>query len=430
MFWILLILYIVTLLIPFFYRREFDLFSPWRIYSILLFVNTIPFLMISHYTKDVVTYPVLNVVGTHYDNVIQVYIFNQSLFNIFYYFGFRRSHFKKIPQIFNMKIGTNYLMGLYIVLASFSLLYTIYFIQSVGGIEGLLLLFNDRAQIYEERTIWFMIVNFSIYLAGTFHIIYISRRGGNLFQLLANIVIAMIVLVSQGGRSPFILYLINITICYNYFIKKINIFSFKYIPIYTFVVAFVIIIFLVRTKGTDDMTETTIIDNLNVFISGNSYVDIQALIINFFDKNSYWGGESYKSLSGMFIPRSLYPDKMAIDEGVYVHEMIYNYKDVLKCKDFTSSYPPSTLGIMYANFGYLGIVFGGFLLGVIHKYAYNLFTKLQNVFVVNIYVFLIIKFQLTTFYIVNFIYNIILLMVFYYIIYFFSRLFRVKYSND
>lgn len=422
MFWLLFVFYVLIIIIPFCKRGKKDWFSPWVMYSVLMIVNTVPFLLISHYNKEIVTGPVLEVIKSNYDSVILKFIINQSLFNIVYFFSYNRFKFKCARiGFFNLEMKARQHWAVCVCLSLCSLLYTFYFISSVGGIDGLLLIYNDREALQGDRTLWFVLINFAVYLAGAFHVKYMSIKGFSGIQLFINIIIALIVLSSQGGRSPFVLYLINIAVCYNYFIKRINLLSLKYVPIYLGVVGFIIGIFLLRTQGLDDITVYALVDNLSVFLSGSSYVDIQALIINFFEKNEFWYGESYRGLLGILIPKSLYPDKMPIDEGVYIHEMIYNYKDVLGCKDFYTSYPPATLGAMYSNFGYVGIVFGGFLLGLIHKYAYSLFLNTKNVFIVFIYVFLVVKFQLTVFYIAHFTYNIILLTFFYSIIKFFSR---------
>ena len=421
MFWLLFLVYTLILFIPFYKRRTIDWFSPWVMYSVLLFVNTIPFLIISHYNKEIVTEPVLGIVKSNYDSLILKFLVNQSLLNIVYYLSYSNCRFKKARNaFFSLEMKTKGLRISYLFLSLLAIIYTFYFISSVGGLEGLLLIFNDREALQGDRTLWFVLINFAVYLAGAFHIKYMSIKGFSGIQLFVNIVIALIVLSSQGGRSPFILYLINIAVCYNYFIKRINLLSVKYVPVYLLIVVFIVGVFLLRTQGSDDITIHTLLDNLSIFISGSSYVDIQVLIINFFDNNDFWYGESYRGILGMLIPKSLYPGKMPIDEGVYIHEMIYNYRDVLSCKDFYTSYPPATLGAMYSNFGYFGIVVGGWLLGIIHKYAYTLFSNSKNVFIVFIYVFLVVKFQLTVFYIAHFTYNIIMLTFFYTIIKFFS----------
>lgn len=423
MFWLLLFIYIIVLLVPFYHKRgRIDWFTPWTIYSVLLFVNTVPFLIVTHGSKEMVTEPVITLLGSRYDNVILMYIMHQTLFNIFYYISYRNLQFSKIKtSIYSYEPKTKTLLRVYIILMSLSLIYILYFINSVGGLDGLLLIYNDREALQEDRSIGFVFINFATYLAGAFHIKYLSTNGFSRIQLLINIVVAMVILSSQGGRSPFVLYLINIAVCYNYFVKKINLLSIRYIPVYFFVLFFIVGVFLLRTQGTDDLAANVILENLSVFITGNSYVDIQALIIDHFDHNTFWGGESYKGILGMLIPRSFYPSKMPIDEGVFIHEMIYDYRNVLNCKDFYTSYPPASLGAMYANFGYLGIILGGFILGAIHKYAFTLFSKSKSVFIVFIYVFLVVKFQLTVFYIAHFTYNIILLTFFYSIIKFFSR---------
>ncbi|MGQ7148454.1 hypothetical protein ACUOA8_59935, partial [Escherichia sp. SS-MK2] len=70
------------------------------------------------------------------------------------------------------------------------------------------------------------------------------------------------------------------------------------------------------------------------------------------------------------LPRSIYPEKPPVDDGMYIRTIAegYNVTPSRPVQElYASSWPPETLGSMYANFWIPGVVFGMYILGIIYK---------------------------------------------------------------
>jgi hypothetical protein len=77
----------------------------------------------------------------------------------------------------------------------------------------------------------------------------------------------------------------------------------------------------------------------------------------------YWGGETYLSLVGSFVPRFLWPDKPTKELGqAFGHR--YSYLDA---RDSRTSLNFPILVEFFANFGLLGVVFGMGVVGVVYR---------------------------------------------------------------
>jgi hypothetical protein len=81
------------------------------------------------------------------------------------------------------------------------------------------------------------------------------------------------------------------------------------------------------------------------------------------DEVPYWGGETYLSLVGAFIPRFLWPDKPTKELGQgFGHR--YGY---IGARDSNTAINLPILVEFYVNFGMAGIALGMFLVGMIYR---------------------------------------------------------------
>jgi hypothetical protein len=76
----------------------------------------------------------------------------------------------------------------------------------------------------------------------------------------------------------------------------------------------------------------------------------------------FWGGETYKSLIGAFVPRALWPGKPTKTLG-YQFGHRYGY---LRADDFTTTINLPFLIEFYANFAAMGVAVGMFIVGLIY----------------------------------------------------------------
>lgn len=85
----------------------------------------------------------------------------------------------------------------------------------------------------------------------------------------------------------------------------------------------------------------------------------------------YWGGDTYKSLVGAFVPRFLWPDKPTKSLGQdFGHR--YGYLDP---GDLGTSINLPYLVEFYANFGESGVLFGMLIVGVVIRVGSHLYNR-------------------------------------------------------
>lgn len=75
------------------------------------------------------------------------------------------------------------------------------------------------------------------------------------------------------------------------------------------------------------------------------------------------------------VPRTMWPQKPDITEGREIGEMIYQKRDE---NSPGGGVPPGFIAEMYLNFGYLGIIVGMFIFGLMLKQFYNAFKKVRE----------------------------------------------------
>lgn len=407
------IIYISLLVFPLFKKKK-DYFSP-----IVLFIITMSFYslpdVISILSGGEASYCALlpfKIKQTP-EYAIQRMLFCQILFVICYYAGyslyFRRKN--DFPPHNNPIDATNKKLNLFATIFGMfiSLYVTLSFIASIGGIQALLLAFTDRTSLSEEQTFLQQHIPIIMTLCSAFCIKYVSQcKSKPWFLVILFVIASFIVQTSGGGRSGFVVLVLSLICYYNYWVKKVNLFSSKFYPLYLALAVFIIIFQLLRFEDSSELSLSSVTDNSASLFSSMSYVKTQVLIQNYFDNHEFWYGRIYSFLLYMFIPRSICPSKPHIDEGSYFFNMTYQNGDVLMSDDFYNSWPPFTAGISYANGGIIGLIIGGLVLGCIHAYMYKKIKQYNySVYVLIIYVFVILKFQLTVFYICNVVYLLI-----------------------
>ena len=142
------------------------------------------------------------------------------------------------------------------------------------------------------------------------------------------------------------------------------------------------------------------VKNLSNVFESISFVDRDMMTYDIFATRSFWNGKSYLGLIYAWIPRSIFPDKPPVDDGVYLANLIrgFEVEPVMPYSQITlhSSSPFSSFGIMYANFGVIGIAVGAFLLAYIYYRLYRQMTvKGNDIGSVLIYGYLMLAFGLS-----------------------------------
>lgn len=408
---ILALIYFLVLWIPMLAKRK-DFFMPSVLFCITMSFYTIP---------DIVLFLIKG--ETFYATTLrfklvdipEIAIFNflltQMLFVLSYYLTFYLSLRKRSEDKYSEELSEyskDY--NLAIALSLISILASIYFIVGFGGVDSLLESFANRNKLVRNLPIVMKITPVLMTFASALAIKSIAGGYKHSKVLLALIIVgATLTYPIAGGRSQLVVFVISILFYYNYWIKKINLFSVRYLPLYGLLFCFIIGFHLLRFKETQELSLSLIVENSGKLFESMAYVPTQLLIQNYFKTHDFWWGAVYTFIPYIFIPRSLCPTKPNIDEGTYVFFMKTNRDNLLNSHaDVITSWPPFTMGISYANWGIIGVILGGVVLGGIHAFMYNrLFKYRLNMFYMIVYIFVVLKFQMTVFYIANLIYLLI-----------------------
>ncbi len=417
---LLLILYLVVLLSPFWIRNKLPIFHPAKIISVIYFIYSVPFLAIAVIDHNLVVNDL--VVLKYSDNIndlIVKYILYQLIGIIFLFIGvFIPMKKKKSKMRFIILKGKETYKAtfrkflFFIVLGYITFLYVV--INS-NGITGLILMMESGGSIGLTQFVIFQ--NICLFISAIYLMKSFSLGKVNKVVVLCIYVSYFIIFSLYGGRSNFVLLILISFYSSTIFSNKIKLINIRNL-IVVFMVLFYIVIAPVLRRDTSNLTADYVLKvaekNLLTLAKGNEYVSIQLTILGGFNSSNIWCGTSYKDLLYSIIPSSIYKDKPPVDEGMYIYNNLIgnNYSPSTPMRIMeANSWPPGTMGIMFSNFHFLGILFGYLILGLVYNFLYReLWCTKFNAPIVFVYLFTVIKFELTNFYIFNLIMILFILM--------------------
>lgn len=194
-------------------------------------------------------------------------------------------------------------------------------------------------------------------------------------------------LIVFGARRPAMMLLLQVIMLYHFISSKIKIYSIFKIKslIMLFAIAlFVLLMPMLRSGSETDYINNPTkwveesVDNANTLFREFSYCDGDLFAFNYFKNHEYWYGASYLNIPLQVIPRSIYPQKPPMDDGMYLLNMMYGEKVTpnMATADlyFQTSVPFTLESSLYSNFGLLGIIIGCLLVGIFYQYVYKVLT--------------------------------------------------------
>lgn len=405
MFGLFLLLYIVILWRPVFKKNK-DWFSPPVMFAITMSFYTLPDLF------DILINGMANYAGTlpfklnDPNYAIIRFIILQVVFILMYQYAFSKSTKSLNEEVNNsVKLQTSKIdLFVSIALLSICVIATVNFVTSYGGISTILSSFTNRSQLHDDMPFILRITPALLTFASAFLLRLIcTDTKHHYFLLLMLFFSGFITTTIGGGRSQFVVFILELLCYYNYWKKPINLLSIKLWPIYLGLAAFIAIFQLLRLNDITTLSFNSMVGDSDSLFNSMAYVKTQLLIQSYFENNDFWYGKIFLFVIYIFIPRAIFPAKPNIDEGVYIYNMTFGGKNLLSDHATSfNSWPPFSIGEGYANFGILGVILFGILLGYIHGFAYKKMKQNRfDVFVMIVYVFIILKFQITLFYLAN-----------------------------
>ncbi|WP_412063077.1 O-antigen polymerase [Rubrivirga sp. IMCC45206] len=139
------------------------------------------------------------------------------------------------------------------------------------------------------------------------------------------------------------------------------------------VLAILLIVTALRPKRTTtadlDVTEAIGLDlAIELTVGGRHFLDLTRtshVIAGVPDKLRYQYGQTYFTWVTTPIPRSMWPEKPTLGSGPIIGPRIFGTSG--------SGVPPGLVGELYLNFGYIGIVFGAFVMGALLRFVHEQF---------------------------------------------------------
>lgn len=422
-------------------KKEIDLFSPPFVITFFKIIS-IPYLFQLSFDKSymdpqVLYSPWINDI----DLAIVKFMFIEIIAIVFLILGYYSSFGVKISNMIPLIIKNHYKVNLQITIIVsliIGLILYFYFTFSIGGLNYLWENMHQRVIITQGTGYLSSLYQtfLSLYLVSLIYYWKDNFSKPKYIIILINLIIIAIIFSSTGRRGLTISLLLLTIFSYHYLVKRIRrIPIIKTIIIGVFLTVFIAAIPLFRTAGSFEYYQhdieafkNDVIENIGSIPSRLSNLDRHIVTFSYFSVDKLWLGKSYVDLFYAPIPRKIYQDKPPVDEGVYF-KTIVDGREVspsLPAEQLSrTSWPPGTIGIMYANFWIPGIIIGMFLTGVIYRSVYNYMIKSNySIFSIMIYFHIMYDFGLSNHEIVN------TLIKFVFLIIISTLFFKVRFTKD
>lgn len=243
------------------------------------------------------------------------------------------------------------------------------FMWQMGGLGYFLSHINVRNEVSEGEGPLIEVIQ-AIGAAWVIAFVYATTHKKTLWPYVLMGIPVLALLSTLGGRG-FLLYPVLLCfICYHYLVQPISIARLALVAVcfVTFSVAYKTIRDSAATEtqlGVQVLEESkwTPNDLLTQLFQEQTSLDAFAVLIDDMPSHlQFQWGRTWLNLLTLPIPSKLWTGKPAILEGHVFGEIYF---------DESGGRPPGYAGVLYMNFGYLGILPGFALLGVFHKFLYR-----------------------------------------------------------
>ncbi|WP_079525398.1 O-antigen polymerase [Solibacillus isronensis] len=398
-------IYIIGFLIG--YLKKKDLLTPLCFFNLWMFLITVPRLI----TIDEIIYngqPVtdsgifLYLVFT----IIAVLTINVSMI-IFNNINSGQIISRKDSNNGNNASGQSYKKTIAILLFSVGALSKLYLINVNGGLAYIWSNLDKRSFMlsgssYIDSLEILMVIGISLMLDCYFE----SNKRKYLIMTISMFLIGAVLLIAFGARAPLLEAIITLLFIINYRSNKISLSTIlkpKIFGVILLCVLFIVMMPMLRFEDNKNLYSNPIewiksaAEDVDAIFEEISSVDKDVFTYSYFIESEKWLGSNYIDLLYTPIPRTLFPAKPPSDDGVYLANLMHGY-DVepsipYKLIPYQSSVPFSSSGIMYANFGVIGLIIGSILLGYIYQKIYiNMVKHNYSIYRIILYQFIIFKF--------------------------------------
>lgn len=392
------------------YRKNMDFFHPLCFYSIMQFLRYVPTMI----SGDVDT-----AVSITEDGVFLLMVMETITilcvcvgFQLKVYLGSPPREVKMVGKYNNHKL----LFGC--IFFSIGVLTRIIFIVQKGGLQYILSNIASKVELVTGSGYLLAFGNYMTY-GICFILSYLIQEKKVRYPIviiLPLLGIDIFLFAFMSDRTAVMRSLMMIFMVYHYQHKKFvlrSIFKPQIMVGIAGVILFIVGMPLLRNKDGFDaygnMRELLLaaVGEIGTLFYWFSYAGRDIFIYEHYNLNNYWLGANIINFLCAIIPASVWSEKPPVDEGYYLSNVIAGYDISPPSNDyvFKSSYPFSNQGIMYTNFGLIGLICGSVLLGIIYRYAYDVLkTSRYNVVLIIVMQVILYNFSFTSHDMVNVLY--------------------------
>lgn len=355
-----------------------DIFSPRFIFNMFAWLKNIPY---------VIDYISANRID---DVTIDLYFFFKFISFICVNVGItiyeRISMSKKYVYKENKKRGNSAYLRTGIIVSIIGFAVKIKTILEGGGVFYILSHIQARKELMAGQYYNELFAN-SLLTCGVLLTLlcYIKEKNKkHLYIFILVFAITTFGLIVFGARRPAMMLLLQVIMLYHFTSSKIkfySIFKIKSLITISIIALFVLLMPMLRSGSETDYVNNPAkwvegaVDNVNTLFREFSYCDGDLFAFGYFKNHEYWYGASYLNIPLQVIPRSIYPKKPPMDDGMYLLNMMYGEKvspNMATADLYYQTSVPFTLeSSLYSNFGLLGIILGGLLVGMLYQYIYK-----------------------------------------------------------
>ena len=264
------------------------------------------------------------------------------------------------------------------------------FLQQIGGLSNLWSDISQRVLLtaglgyYQSLYVLLITVSTAFLYVEFFH-----KRKFILFLICS---LSFFILASLGQRAPAAVMVFILIIVHHYKIKPIK----QLITKKLFIVISVVLLFMYLSvqlrPSSEEVDVTTRIERDVIHRLGT--IERQIVVAGYFETHEYWGTGLYASLIYAMIPRGLFPEKPPVDTGVYLNDIRQggSLTPPVPVEDLAPSSWPDGYLAGYMSFGIIGLICLSFLSGYFYGLVYRL-TRMMNYSIVSIVFYSLIGFM-------------------------------------
>lgn len=408
MIWLSFLWFLLLYSGTFYFSKNKDIFGPLRFVSIKSALFNLPFILYTAIYPNSFLQRILSVCQTDVYTAFFKYTLLQTLAFASMVVGVLIVGASKQESAeTESSLSKRRLLRYTVVATIVPILAYMVFLGRIGGLSVLLNHLYNRVILQQGHYVLELLIIFPLSVL----LLFLMKRttGKKIYGWLIPVALLLFsaLLTTFGARQPTMIVIGMSLVGYHYYWKTITV-NRKTILISSFVLLFMggyllVVPFLRLSPEKQEQVE----HNNNSLFTGKSlvynlsYVYIDVLVANYFNKDNAWFMEGYFAPVKAFNYKGDKGDIPQVDQGVYLKSIFLGQKDyrppMPRREVSKTSWPTENFGFAYANFLWIGLIVFFFLQGLIFGIAYRFTMKhLFNPVVLLFYILIILKFNFSS----------------------------------